>query len=389
MKKVSSLFSAAIVLFLTAVVSTSPQQSPQQSLVGADLDRDPAQESGRRLFEKETFGGNGRTCRTCHTEETGTLSPEDVKRRFRQDRHDPLFVHDGSDDGLGHGTKRIRNDATILVTVPLAPNVKLAADPDATSVVVPRGIPTTLNSPALDPVLMLDGRQPDLQSQAMGAIHDHAQATSFPTGADLERIKNFELSNAFFSDPSVRRFARGGKMLDLPKGHTASEKRGRRFFEDVVDVVDLKHGACAGCHAGPMLNETNLFGQLAFGVPKGTRFQSIGVSELNAAGNPVHEYIFNEGMPNERRVSSPDPGRSLITGVTDVEDKTFSNFNAFKIPQLRGIRNTAPYFHDNSAKTLEDVMVHYQKFFEIATQGALVLTPDDQKDIVAFMKLLD
>jgi len=138
-----------------------------------------------------------------------------------------------------------------------------------------------------------------------------------------------------------------------------------------------------------MLNETNLFAQLAFGVPIGTRFQSIGVSELNAAGNPVREYIFNEGMPNERRVSSPDPGRSLITGVTDVEDTTFSNFNAFKTPQLRGIRNTAPYFHDNSAKTLEDVMVHYQKFFEIATQGALVLTPEDQKDIVAFMKLLD
>ena len=106
MKKIPGLFSAVIVLFLTAVVNTSPQQSPQQSIFGADLDRDPAQESGRRLFEKETFGGNGRTCRTCHTEETGTLSPEDVKRRFREDRHDPLFVHDGSDDGLGHGTKR-------------------------------------------------------------------------------------------------------------------------------------------------------------------------------------------------------------------------------------------------------------------------------------------
>ena len=75
----------------------------------------------------------------------------------------------------------------------------------------------------------------------MGAIHDHAQATSFPTGADLERIRNFELSNGFFSDPSVRRFARGGKVLDLPKGRTPSEKRGRRFFEDVVDFVDLKH----------------------------------------------------------------------------------------------------------------------------------------------------
>ena len=223
---------------------------------------------------------------------------------------------------------------------------------------------------------MLDGRQPDLQNQAMGAIHDHAQATSFPTGADLERIRNFELSNGFFSDPSVRRFARGGKVLDLPKGRTPSEKRGRRFFEDVVDFVDLKHGACAGCHAGPMLNETNLFGQLAFGVPNGTRFQTILVSELNAAGNPVREYIFNEGMPNERRVSSPDPGRSLITGVTDVEDTTFSNFNAFKTPQLRGVRNTAPVLPrqlGEDARRRDGCTT--RRSSKLRRNGALVLTP--------------
>src|SRR5262245_38766957 len=28
--------------------------------------------SGRRLFERETFGGNGRTCSTCHSADTGT-----------------------------------------------------------------------------------------------------------------------------------------------------------------------------------------------------------------------------------------------------------------------------------------------------------------------------
>ena len=381
MTRISSLFSAAIMLFLIAAVSASPAQP-------AD-DRDLATESGRRLFERETFGGNGRTCRTCHSEETGTVSPEDARRRFRQDRHDPLFVHDGSDDGQGHGVKRMLKDATILVPVPLAANVKLADDPHATSVVVPRGIPTTLNTPALDPVFMLDGRQLTLQSQAMGAIRDHAQATTFPTGAELDRISNFERSNEFLSDPSLRHFAHGGKAPGLPPGNTASEKRGRRFFEDVVDFVDPKHGACAGCHAGPMLNETNLFGELAFGVPKGTRFQTILVSELNTAGNPVREYIFNEGGQNERHVFSPDLGRSAITGVTDVDDVTFSNFNAFKIPQLRGVRSTAPYFHDNSAKTLEDVLAHYKTFFEIATNGALILTPRDQKDIVAFLKLLD
>ena len=28
-------------------------------------------ESGRQLFERETFGGNGRTCLTCHSRRTG------------------------------------------------------------------------------------------------------------------------------------------------------------------------------------------------------------------------------------------------------------------------------------------------------------------------------
>ena len=63
---------------------------------------------GRRLFRKETFGGNGRTCETCHSRETGTISPEEVRTRSKSDRDDPLFFHDGLDDGV-QGTARIRN----------------------------------------------------------------------------------------------------------------------------------------------------------------------------------------------------------------------------------------------------------------------------------------
>jgi cytochrome c peroxidase len=133
-----------------------------------------------------------------------------------------------------------------------------------------------------------------------------------------------------------------------------------------------------------MLNETNEFSQIAFGIPIGTRFQSILVSELNVAGNPVRDYIFNPAT-NPELVRSPDLGRAAITGVPPSEDVTFSHVNAFKIPQLRGVRDTAPYFHDNSAKTLEDVMKHYQTFFA----GAVDLTPQDLKDIVAYLKLLD
>src|SRR5579863_7783915 len=89
----------------------------------------PGQQSGtdssernRRLFTTDTFGGNGRTCDTCHAFKTGTVSPEDAQDRYQKNRLDPLFLFDGSDDGQGHGVTRMLKDATILVTLPLPPN---------------------------------------------------------------------------------------------------------------------------------------------------------------------------------------------------------------------------------------------------------------------------
>src|SRR4051794_17633236 len=189
MKRIGYVWGLCIALFVVAALASV-------SADGHDGDRHDGEHrgDGRHLFERETFGGNGRTCETCHSRETGTVSPEDARRRLREDRRDPLFLHDGSDDGQGHGVTRMLRDATVLVEIPLPPNVSLADDPAARSVVVRRGIPTTLNTPALDPVLMLDGRQPTLEAQAIGAIHDHAQAAAFPTAAELKRLTDFELS---------------------------------------------------------------------------------------------------------------------------------------------------------------------------------------------------
>jgi hypothetical protein len=346
-------------------------------------------ESGRRLFERETFGGNGRTCLTCHSRRTGTVSPEEARQRFADDPGDPLFRGDGSDDGNGNGVQRILADATVLVRVPLADNVSLAADPTARSVVVRRGIPTTLNTPSLDPVLMVDGRQPSLEAQVRGAIVDHAVGTRTPTAKEQELIAVFERTRQFFSSRDLFTFAWTGHRPALPKGRTAAEKRGRLFFEDVpFSAPDQKAGVCAGCHSGPMLNETNEF----LPVPpmrRGGRFQTVLVSELNEAGNPVHDFVFRNPDGTTTHIVSPDPGRALITG----KSTGFEDPNAFKIPTLWGVTETAPYFHDNSAKTLEDVVRHYAKFFAIVStppggQPALVLSEQDQADIVAYMKLL-
>lgn len=333
----------------------------------------------RQLFERETFGGNGLTCLTCHSRETGTVSPADARKRYSQNRKDPLFVGDGSDDGAGHGTTRILEDATFLVRIQLPDNVRLANDPKARSVVVRRGTPSTLNTPALDPVLMQDGRQPDLVAQARGAIFDHAQVSREPKRRDLELIAAYQHTPQFFSSLTTFKYAYFGVTPKLPTPRTASETRGRRFFLDVPLEGDFKSGLCANCHSGPMLNETNEFAPFPPFV-RGGRFQSVGVSEMNVAGNPVYDFVITHPDGTTTTVSSPDPGRALINGSAD-----FESLNAFKIPSLWGASRTAPYFHDNSAKTLEEVTQQYARFFGVL---GLTLTDQDQKDLVAYMKLM-
>ena len=48
--------------------------------------------NGKRLFERETFGGNGRTCGTCHTKRTGTLTLDDVQRIIEKSDPDDPFL---------------------------------------------------------------------------------------------------------------------------------------------------------------------------------------------------------------------------------------------------------------------------------------------------------
>jgi cytochrome c peroxidase len=63
-----------------------------------------------------------------------------------------------------------------------------------------------------------------------------------------------------------------------------------------------------------------------------------------------------------RRTSS-DPGRALVTGFVGGPPE-LDDWNKLDVPGLRGISRTAPYFHNNSAATLEEVVDHYIEFFK-------------------------
>ena len=61
--------------------------------------------------------------------------------------------------------------------------------------------------------------------------------------------------------------------------------------------------------------------------------------------------------------TSSDPGRALLTGFVGGPPPP-DDWNKLDVPALRGIRKTAPYFHNNSAATLEEVVDHYIEFFK-------------------------
>src|SRR5690349_18657240 len=81
-----------------------------------------------------------------------------------------------------------------------------------------------------------------------------------------------------------------------------------------------------------------------------------------------------------------DLGRYAVTN--DPRD-----WGAFKTPTLREIEHTAPYMHDGSLQTLEEVVEFYNKGgipnknLDPAIKP-LHLTDQDKKDLVAFLKAL-
>jgi cytochrome c peroxidase len=112
-----------------------------------------------------------------------------------------------------------------------------------------------------------------------------------------------------------------------------------------VDTVSPARFAFAACSASLMANvrtyEITNSGVAPSGTPCG-----------GAAPQP----------PCVTRVTSSDPGRLLLTGYPAPGGP--GDFQHMDIPSLRGIGRTAPYFSNNSAATLEEMLEHYKQFFK-------------------------
>lgn len=94
------------------------------------------------------------------------------------------------------------------------------------------------------------------------------------------------------------------------------------------------------------------------------------------------EQYHNLGIGMDK--AEPDLGRKAITG----DDK---DTGAFKTPTIRNVTESAPYMHDGSLKTLEEVVEWYAKGGQPNPHldpkiKKLDLTAQDKADLVAFMK---
>jgi cytochrome c peroxidase len=70
-----------------------------------------------------------------------------------------------------------------------------------------------------------------------------------------------------------------------------------------------------------------------------------------------------------------DPGRALISGA-------WKDVGRVKGPILHGLSSRAPYFHNGSARSLDDVVDFYDKRFNIG------FSSQEKEDLIAFLSAL-
>jgi cytochrome c peroxidase len=129
--------------------------------------------------------------------------------------------------------------------------------------------------------------------------------------------------------------------------------------------------ACTQCHGGPGQSTPQApvvrFHDISTQCPRPVdtvtpaRFAFAPCPASLARNARTYEITLINGT-TARRTSS-DPGRALLTGVVGGVPAS-DDWNKLDVPGLRGISRTAPYFHNNSANTLEEVVDHYIEFFK-------------------------
>lgn len=218
----------------------------------------------------------------------------------------------------------------------------------------PINAPTVLNS-SLNLAQFWDGRAADLKAQAGGPIanpgemaftHTLAVDVLASIPAYVTEFKQVFGNDEITIDKVTEAIAEFEKTLVTPNSRFDQWLLGNK---DAITQYELagyelfKNSGCSGCHNGSAVG--------------GNSFQKMGLVEPYKTNNPAE-------------------GRVAVTG-DDVD-----RFK-FKVPTLRNVELTYPYFHDGGAETLTEA---------VNTMGRVQLgkkfTKDENAKIVAFLKTL-
>lgn len=218
----------------------------------------------------------------------------------------------------------------------------------------PINAPTVLNS-SMNLAQFWDGRAKDLQAQAGGPIANPGEMASTHTLAIdvLESIPQYvtEFKRVFGNDnitidEVTAAIAEFEKTLVTPNSRFDQWLLGEKGVLSANEVAGynlFKSSGCIACHNGPAVG--------------GNSFQKMGV---------VKPY----------QAESSAEGRSAVTG------KDADRFK-FKVPTLRNVELTYPYFHDGQVGTLTEA---------VDTMGQIQLgkkfSKKENAQIVAFLKTL-
>ena len=234
-----------------------------------------------------------------------------------------------------------------------------------------------------------DGRVDSLEAQAVGPIANPIEM-GFTHEGVVKRLgeipvyrRQFE---AVFGDLSIDRVGQAiaafeRVLVTAPSAYDYGEQL-RPFAaldaDDIADDPDLAKRfaeAKAAAAAHPM-SESAVRGREIFFTEKGN------CTACHVGANLADEKYHNIGIGMDK--PEPDLGRFAVS--KDDKDR-----GAFKTPTVRNVALSAPYMHDGSLATLEDVVEWYDKGGHPNPHQSdkirpLKLTAEEKADLVEFMK---
>ncbi len=363
----------------------------------------------RRDFKP--LGSNGRSCADCHMPtDSFQLSPAGARARFdrlqaRRVRNpgadDPLFRPVDADDFRVNGDtasdfSNLVENGLVRVTLPLPLNVRLIdpatgqpsgetfvdvwravtpvlnvaiSGPDSTLPIWPPGAPRIpvmgqdASGPNRQGGYQHDARFATLQEQARAAFLAHAEMTAEPPVRVLDDLSAFQQS--LFSSRRVRLLAEA-----ILTGSTIFPDPDPRLNELEQEGKTVFTRACAQCHGGT-LHPSTTTPETAVGRAI-VRYHNIQTACPHPAtdgfapcpsrlARNARTYQITLANGSIQTFTTSDPGRLLLTGQ-------LADLGMMDNTNVRGIANTAPYFHNNSAATLDEVLDHYTAFFARAAR---------------------